>query len=177
MPRIPPPDRDRAVPVSLETAMPGRRFRTSSPAETLDLAASLGRVLEGGESIALVGDLGSGKTTFTKGLCRGLGLADTRLVSSPTYVLEQVYVARLTVHHYDLYRLSSADELLALGFEERIGAGRVIVIEWADRALSVLPSDRLLVELSRPPTGGGGEARVVGFYGTGPAWSRKLACL
>jgi tRNA threonylcarbamoyladenosine biosynthesis protein TsaE len=176
MPVDPPPGRGPAACGPVAAPGPLRRFATASPAETLDLAASLGGVLEGGETIALVGDLGSGKTTFTKGLCRGLGLADTRLVSSPTYVLEQVYLARLTVHHYDLYRLSSADELLALGFEERIGPGRVIVVEWADRAAPVLPSDRLLVELRRP-RGGDGETRTVDFHAIAPGWSRKLACL
>jgi tRNA threonylcarbamoyl adenosine modification protein YjeE len=168
---------------SQPTAPPGdapaaaREFVVSSLAGTLELAASLGGVLEGGETIALVGDLGSGKTTFTKGLCRGLGMRDTRSVSSPTYVLEQVHVARLTVHHYDLYRLPSADEVLALGFEERIGPGRVVVIEWADRARAVLPPDRLLVEIGRPPAAGGDEARVIRLSGTSPAWSRRLAGL
>ena len=176
MPGLPPFDRDPAGPASME-ARSARSFTTSSTRETLDLAAALGRVLEGGESIGLVGDLGSGKTTFTKGMLTGLGLADTRAVSSPTYVLEQIYVARLTVHHYDLYRLSSADEFLALGFEERIGPGRVVVIEWADRASMLLPPDRLLVELVRPPGSGDGDARTIELSGTTPAWARKLSCL
>jgi len=177
MPGLPPFDRDLAGPASIEAPVSLRSFTTSSTRETLDLAASLGGILEGGESIALVGELGSGKTTFTKGLCRGLGVVDTRIVSSPTYVLEQIYVARLTVHHYDLYRLSSADEFLALGFEERIGAGRVVVIEWADRASSLLPPGRLIVEIRRPPGGGGDDARTIALSGTTPAWSRKLSCL
>lgn len=122
---------------------------TTGPAGTLTLARELGALLRGGDVIALVGELGSGKTTFTRGLCHGLGLADGSIVSSPTYVLEHVYAARHPVHHYDAYRLSTAEEFLALGFAERLDGSRVVVIEWADKVLSLLPDGRLRVDLSR----------------------------
>jgi tRNA threonylcarbamoyladenosine biosynthesis protein TsaE len=123
-------------------------FLSRSAAETVSFAAALGRTLAGGEILGLVGDLGCGKTTFTKGLSLGLGLEDARLVSSPTYVLEQVYPTRIPLHHYDAYRLSSDEEFLELGFEERLREGDVLVVEWADKVLRVLPPDTLIVRLS-----------------------------
>jgi len=110
-------------------------------------AEALGEVLRGGEVLALVGDLGSGKTTFTKGLCRGLGVKEPREVSSPTYVLEHVYEARVPVRHYDAYRLTSPEELAMLGFHDHLTGGEVLVVEWADRVLAALPEERLTVEL------------------------------
>ena len=152
-----------------------RAITTRSPAETSDLARRLGSLLSGGEVIALVGELGSGKTTFTKGLAAGLGLADTRLVSSPTYVLEQVYAGRVPIHHYDLYRLSLAGELLALGFEERLEGSGVVVVEWADKAAAILPASRLLVEIQFAGEGGArARSREVRICGPAVPWAEKL---
>jgi hypothetical protein len=95
-----------------------------SPEETFGIAMELGALLRGGETLALQGELGSGKTLFTKGLCAGLGVADPRGVASPTYVLEHVYEGSFPIHHYDVYRLASSDEFLALGFEEHLGGFR-----------------------------------------------------
>ncbi|MBI4601517.1 MAG: tRNA (adenosine(37)-N6)-threonylcarbamoyltransferase complex ATPase subunit type 1 TsaE [Planctomycetes bacterium] len=150
---------------------------SSSPAETVEIARRLGSRLEGGETIALEGDLGAGKTTFTRGLCEGLGLEDMRLVSSPTYVLEHIYPARLPVHHYDAYRLASAAELAALGFQERIAAGAVLVIEWADKVAEVLPEERLRVELSFPEGEPPGLRRLLVFSGLRRVWGARLEAL
>lgn len=151
-----------------------REILSPSLKHTLGLAAELGAALEGGETLALLGPLGSGKTTFTKGLCQGLGLVDSRLVSSPTYVLEHVYPARFLVHHYDAYRLSSVDEFVALGFEEHLKGGSVLVIEWADKVFEVLPESSLLVELSVPEGDPGGDTRKIIFSGPSEIWLRKL---
>ncbi len=157
--------------------MPGdvcRSFRTASAHETLALAGALGSLLIGGEVLALAGGLGAGKTTFTKGLCAGLGLKDSRLVSSPTYVLEHLYEARVPVRHYDGYRLSSEDELLALGFQEHLGGRSVLVVEWAEKFLSVLPPERLLVELSTPAGDATGTGRLIDFSGPRVLWGERL---
>lgn len=123
-------------------------FYTGSANATLELAEHVGRLLTGGEVLALVGDLGAGKTTFVKGLCRGLGLGDTSQVSSPSYVLEHIYEARLVIHHFDAYRLESSDEFLALGFEEHLGSDRdVMFVEWADRVAAALPVEQLSIEI------------------------------
>ncbi len=92
-----------------------------------------------GDLVALVGELGAGKTVLVRGLARGLGVADERVVSSPSYVLVQEYPGRLPVFHVDLYRLGApAAELGQLGLEEMLAAG-VVLVEWADRAGPALP--------------------------------------
>lgn len=123
-------------------------FDSKSPEATCQIARRLGETLRGGEVIALVGDLGSGKTTFTRGLCLGLGLDDARQVSSPTYVLEHLYAGRFCIHHYDAYRLVGPEEFVALGFRDHLSSESILVIEWADKVLESLPPERLEIELS-----------------------------
>jgi tRNA threonylcarbamoyladenosine biosynthesis protein TsaE len=120
---------------------------TSGPDHTIALGLQLGRCAEAGTVLALCGDLGSGKTQLARGLAAGLGVADQRVVSSPTYVLINEYAGRLAVFHVDAYRLSSGRELWALGFEEMCASGGVVVVEWADRVGGVLPADHLRVDL------------------------------
>lgn len=120
---------------------------TNSETETLALGRLLGRCLEPGDVIALVGPLGAGKTCLVKGVVAGMGLRDTRRVVSPTYLLIKEYEARLHVYHVDAYRLNTASDLLDLGFDEMCNAGGVILIEWADRIAAALPDDHLLITL------------------------------
>ena len=127
------------------------QFQTESVEETVELGERLAQRFDIGDCIALVGDLGSGKTVLVRGLARGLGVADERLVSSPTYVLVQEYAGRVRLYHVDLYRLTAAeDELADLGIEEMLTDG-VVVIEWADRATSALP--RPYWRITIKPTG------------------------
>ena len=137
---------------------------THSPEETFALARDLGHGFRGGEVVALVGTLGSGKTTFTRGLVCGLGCPYYRKVNSPTYVLEQIYEGRVPIHHYDAYRLNEADELQGLGFEEHLGSERVLVIEWADRIEHYLPATRMVVEIE---FAGGAASRSIRISGAG----------
>ncbi|MGQ9591800.1 MAG: tRNA (adenosine(37)-N6)-threonylcarbamoyltransferase complex ATPase subunit type 1 TsaE [Planctomycetota bacterium] len=148
---------------------------SSSAAETVRLAARLGSLLRPGDVIALVGELGSGKTTFTKGLALGLGAEDASAVSSPTYVLEQVYPTRIPLHHYDAYRLGSEREFLALGFEERCLGANVLVVEWADRVAGALPEEALWVELRLAE--GSQSSREIRFSGMAPYWEPRLEAL
>jgi tRNA threonylcarbamoyladenosine biosynthesis protein TsaE len=120
---------------------------TNSAEETLALGRLLGRCLEPGDVVALAGPLGAGKTCLVKGVVAGMGLKDTRRVVSPTYLLIKEYEARLHVYHVDAFRLTSATELLDLGFDEMCAAGGVILIEWADRIAAALPDDHLLITL------------------------------
>ncbi len=154
---------------------------TQSAEETFEVARRLGESLEGGEVLALVGDLGSGKTTFTRGLVCGVGCADYMRVNSPTYVLEQIYKGRLVVRHYDAYRLGNSSELDELGFEEALSSGAVLVVEWADRVDSLMPPDKLLLELSFPrESGAGGEpgnCRRITFSSASTIWADRLAAL
>ena len=150
-----------------------RSFRSTSADETLRIATEIGRALAGGETIALVGELGSGKTVFARGLALGLGLRDPQIVSSPTYVLEQVYPTRVPMHHIDVYRLASEEEFRALGLEEHIKEGAVLAIEWGDKVLSVLPEDTLRVELTAGDDSP--DFRMIHVLGTASAWEGKLA--
>ena len=147
-----------------------------SPEQTHELGRTLGDLLRDGDVVALVGELGSGKTTFTRGLVHGLDCPDYGKVNSPTYVLEQVYQGRFPIHHYDAYRLSGPGELLDLGFDERLVSERVLVIEWADRIIQCLPDERLLVEIVSPGGPGTGD-RLFRFSGPAGRWSSALDSL
>src|SRR5215472_14278155 len=116
-----------------------------------DLAATeafgrrLGGLLFPGAVVALVGQLGAGKTHLVRAVAEGLGLADGRGVSSPTFVLIQEYPARLPIYHFDAYRLNSAGEFLDLGAHEYFEGSGVCLVEWADRVESCLPEEYLRI--------------------------------
>lgn len=127
----------------------GERTVTSkSEAETMDIAAELAERLRGDEVILLLGELGAGKTVFTKGLCRGLGLVDIHSVGSPSYTLVNIYSARVTVYHMDLYRLGGEADIADLGWEDFLGEG-VIIIEWADKITVDFPCIRVRIEADK----------------------------
>ena len=117
-----------------------QEFLSRSVEETLIFAKNFSEKLKPGSVIALVGDLGSGKTTFLKGFASGLGLKDPDEVKSPTFALMHVYQARLPIYHFDLYRLESPKEIEAIGFEEFINDPKAVsCVEWADKAGLLLP--------------------------------------
>lgn len=125
---------------------------TATAAETERLAEKAGSVLKGGEVIELVSDLGGGKTTFTRGLVRGLGSADK--VASPTFTISKVYDAgKIQVHHFDFYRLHEAgiiaDELAEVAGDPHT----VTLVEWADVVQHVLPEERLTIAIRQTPEG------------------------
>lgn len=109
------------------------KYRTDSPDETCGLGARLGERLKGGEIILLHGDLGAGKTLFTKGVAQGLGADRSVAVVSPSFTLVNVYKARLDIVHVDLYRLDF-DEIYELGLEDYMDGDHVMVVEWAEKA-------------------------------------------
>lgn len=119
---------------------------TTSEAQTQALAAKIAKKLQGGETLALLGDLGAGKTAFTKGLAKALGI---RAVSSPTFVLMKVY--KIKKHrclkqlvHVDAYRIASGESLRAIGLLDYIGQpDTIVLIEWADRVSDILPKNVL----------------------------------
>ncbi len=116
-----------------------------SLAQTQRLGARLGELLHGGELLLLDGDLGTGKTSLTQGIAEGLGVRG--VVSSPTFTLLKEYEGRLPLYHFDLYRLDDAAEILDLGFEEYFESGGVCVVEWANKAEHIWPSECLHVRL------------------------------
>ena len=126
-------------------------YESNSVAETEAVAASLADKLRGGECIALHGDLGAGKTQFTRGLVRALG-GPWKSVSSPTFILLNVYPGgRLAVYHLDAYRVAGAEDFEAIGFSELLEQGGVVIVEWAERIVELLPPDRIDVHIR--PTG------------------------
>ena len=107
------------------------QFITHSPAETELLGQRLGETLSGGEIIAYQGGLGAGKTAFTRGLARGLGIS--MRVTSPTYTIVNEYTGgRLPLFHFDMYRLASAEELFDIGWEDYLARGGVCAVEWSE---------------------------------------------
>ncbi len=136
-------------------------------AATTAVGTRLAAAIRGGDAIALVGELGAGKTTLVSGLVAALGGGDAH---SPTFALVHEYVGdRLVVWHVDLYRIERAAELRELGLDDLVGDRRgIVVVEWADR-FGVLPEDHLRLELRHA-----GERRVLVATGTGPR-GRELA--
>jgi len=123
-------------------------FTTDGLEETYRLGARLAARLGAGDCVALIGPLGAGKTALVRGMARGLGVADERLISSPTYVLVQEYPARTPVYHVDLYRLPApTTEMADLGLDEMLADG-VVLIEWGDRAGGQLPRPYWRVEIT-----------------------------
>ncbi len=119
-------------------------YKTKSAEETMSFAEKLGSILQKGDVLTLAGDLGAGKTTFTKGLAKGLGI--TRTVNSPTFTIIKEYKGRLPLYHMDVYRLEDSDE--DLGFEEYFSGDGVCVVEWAVFIEEYLPEERLELVIS-----------------------------
>ncbi len=119
---------------------------SSSAFQTIAIANVFSKLLKRGDVVCLFGELGSGKTTFVKGLAEGLQVALTQ-VNSPTFVFMNIYEGRLPVYHFDLYRIEDVKELGVLGYEEFVYGNGVAVIEWADKLGVLLPKEYLRIEL------------------------------
>lgn len=144
--------------------------RTAAVDETRALAAAVSEVVQPGDVVVLAGDLGAGKTAFVQGLCRGLGIEER--VTSPTFTLVHVYDGgRLPVHHLDVYRLDQLSEALDLGLAEMLDAGGVVLVEWGEAILPVLPHDRLEIRLT---FGEGDDDRTLALTPEGASWGPRL---
>ena len=107
------------------------QFTTNTPAETEAIGAALGKIIQPGTVIAYRGDLGAGKTAFTRGLARGLGCRE--IVTSPTYTIVNEYPGgRLPLFHFDMYRLGSSEDLFDIGWEDYLDRGGVCAVEWSE---------------------------------------------
>ena len=112
-------------------------YITNSPSETEAVGAALARVLQPGTVIAYRGDLGAGKTAFTRGLAKGLGADD--MVTSPTYTIVNEYLGgRMPLFHFDMYRLASSDDLWDIGWEDYLERGGVCAVEWSENVADAM---------------------------------------
>lgn len=123
------------------------RLVTRSARATHALGARLGRLLAPGDVVALVGDLGAGKTQLVRGACAGAGVRPED-VSSPSFAIVATYAGRIPVHHADLYRIADEDELYATGFGDLVGGEGALLVEWADRIPAALPAEKLTIRLA-----------------------------
>jgi ATPase, YjeE family len=116
--------------------------------ETEKLGETIGRAAVPGMVIALIGDLGTGKTTLTKSIARGLGVTET--VTSPTFnIIREYRSGRLPLFHFDVYRIGDPDEMFELGYEEYFYGDGVCVVEWADIIEELLPEDAVIIHIER----------------------------
>ncbi|MCI8303070.1 MAG: tRNA (adenosine(37)-N6)-threonylcarbamoyltransferase complex ATPase subunit type 1 TsaE [Lawsonibacter sp.] len=136
-------------------------YITNSEEETEALGARLAEKLEPGAVVAFTGDLGAGKTAFTRGLARGLSIVQR--VTSPTFTIVNEYEGgRLPLFHFDMYRLSSSDELFDIGWEDYLARGGVCAVEWSENVADALEEGAIFVEMRR---GGNSTQRVIGIKG------------
>ena len=134
---------------------------SKSPDQTEEFAKKLGEALCGGETIAYFGGLGMGKTRFTAGLAKGMGI--TQDVSSPTFSLVHEYRGEKTLYHFDMYRITTFDDLCSTGFFDYLDWGGVLAVEWSENIENVLPEEKLIkIEIMR---GENDDCRIIRMSG------------
>jgi tRNA threonylcarbamoyladenosine biosynthesis protein TsaE len=148
------------------------QLTTSSARETQEVASKIAALIEQGDLVLLVGELGAGKTTFAQGFGQALGVVEP--ITSPTFTLAREYEGqRLTMHHLDVYRLEQIDEVLDLALPELLDSASVTLIEWGDAIIPALPGEYLEVRLEY---GDDDDERVIGVRPVGRRWlSRETA--
>ena len=135
------------------------QFITHSPEETEKVGAALGAILSAGTILAYTGDLGAGKTAFTRGLAKGLGCTD--MVTSPTYTIVNEYVSgRLPLFHFDMYRLHSSDDLFDIGWEDYLDRNGICAVEWSENVADAM-EDAITVRIEKL----GGDDRRIAIEG------------
>ncbi len=124
-----------------------QKIVTKNPEETFELGKHIGKRLQKGDIVCLVGDLGAGKTAFSKGIGEGLEVVD--YITSPTYTIINEYHGRLPLYHFDVYRLNDTEEMEELGYEEYFFGDGVVVVEWADLIKDIIPDNAIWVTINR----------------------------
>lgn len=124
------------------------KYISNSEKDTYKLAKRFEEKLHGGEIVVLNGDLGAGKTTFTKGLCKALGVTEN--VTSPTFTLMNIYKSgRLNLYHFDMYRIEDESEALELGLDEFFNSNGVCMVEWADNIRKMIPKNHITINITK----------------------------
>lgn len=122
-------------------------FHSYSSKQTEKFGSQLGKSLKAGDVVALFGDLGAGKTVFTRGLAHGMGFDGE--VSSPTFALVHEYPTDIPIYHFDMYRITTWDDLYSTGFFDYLDMGGVLVIEWSENIENCLPENSIRVSISK----------------------------
>ena len=150
---------------------------TKSPEDTRELAAAVASLVRGGDIVLLAGELGAGKTCFTQGFGRALGVDEQ--ITSPTFTLLRPYDGTsLRLLHADVYRLEHLQEIVDLGITEQVDGDAVAVIEWGDMAEPVLPADFLEIRLAyATDEGDGDDHRRLELRSVGPGWANRASAL
>ncbi|MBC8017021.1 MAG: tRNA (adenosine(37)-N6)-threonylcarbamoyltransferase complex ATPase subunit type 1 TsaE [Verrucomicrobia bacterium] len=146
-------------------------IQSSSPDQTEALGRQLGALAEAGMFIALCGELGGGKTCFTRGFVAAAAPGSSHLVSSPTFAIMNEYAGTPSVYHFDFYRLTSEHEIVELGFEEYFQGQGICIAEWAERLGGLVPPDHLRITFAH----GGDDRRTIALAAHGAASRALLA--
>lgn len=149
------------------------RYRTTSAEDTAAFAHALADLVVGGELMLLVGELGSGKTTFVKGF--GAALSVHEPITSPTFTLAQRYRGRLVVNHLDAYRIVDLAEVDDLGLSELVDEDAITLVEWGDVIAAALPRDHLEVQIAHDDQND--DHRIWWFRCVGPRWSARAGAI
>jgi tRNA threonylcarbamoyladenosine biosynthesis protein TsaE len=126
------------------------RFKAGSAEETAELGRRLGVILQKGDTVCLTGDLGTGKTAFTGGIAKALGIGG--YITSPTFTIVNEYEGDLPLYHFDVYRIGDPGEMFETGYDEYISGEGITVIEWAELIRDILPPDRIEVFIEKDNT-------------------------
>ena len=122
-------------------------YKSNSIKETENIAKAFAKTLSKGDVVCINGDLGAGKTAFTAGIAKGLGITDA--ISSPTFTIVNCYDGDMPLYHFDVYRVASSDEMYDIGFDEYVEGNGITVIEWADIIADILPKDRYDIMITK----------------------------
>lgn len=134
-----------------------KKIVSRSEEETKEIGYKLGKLLNKGDMLCLTGDLGAGKTTFTKSIAKGLDVDED--VTSPTFTIINEYDGRLPVYHFDVYRIMSIDEMYDMGYEEYFYGDGVCIVEWASQIIELIPKEHIWIEIKL-----GDEINIREFY-------------
>jgi tRNA threonylcarbamoyladenosine biosynthesis protein TsaE len=145
-------------------------LQTRNTSGTIQIGKSIGSLLLPGDVVALVGELGTGKTQFIKGLAVGVGIGKPTYISSPSFTLINEYKGKIPFYHIDLFRLRAEKEAEDLGLEEYFQSGGITAIEWADRIPSLLPREMLWIQISYT----GENTRSIEILGRGKRYEELL---
>ena len=144
--------------------------QSQSTSETIRIGKQIGSQLHPGDVVALVGELGTGKTHFIKGLASGAGVKRSRYITSPSFTLIHEYQGKITFYHIDLFRLKTEKEAEGLGLEEYFQGGGITAVEWADKIPTLLPEEILCVHIRYT----GKNARLIEIIGKGDRYKSLI---